>query len=576
MAHTGTISLDELLDIKSSDKQESRNFTYVGLECAPPPASAVEEFRSSDWYLSSSSSLISSNSKCSSRYDLNWANPSDYLSNWRLLSSHEKEQFRSLVVSDTGGNSNRFGLKKLNLESHLLLSIGCDMMNIALTGKDPILTNLKNSHTKDYHQEIFDNRTVDPRSSLRAYKKFIKTYSPETLFSLGLECYQAVVTLDKKYSKLTDPQETKELYQKFFQENNRAFSRLCNKRKKIFSYLYSHEISVDSIINQEYRAHTHIVFWVPRAAKGKRAASDVKEIENIFNSSFKDRELKIETIESDKGDVPRVSRTYKDIEVFLAYMFRGYSLAPQYLREIREDNIRELNKKTVETYHNLIWLVKGDVFSKSVRRNNHSYIPKRDQKESFKHPLLQTKKISNTIKVKIPRNSKGTAHALLVNQPCQSDKPKRSRKISSKTQLAQVSQERGVSRRSKPRAGAGQEKLSGERSTLSKLPAEQAERAQQEKLREARRARNSRDHQISGSVQQILSRREQKRMERNSGRAQKRGSQPELHRGNAKRGSRLRRSEDLPNAQRTIQKICKKVSSSLLPASSGPSIGSST
>ena len=548
----GTISLSELLETSSQETRETK-FTYKASECARPLACDVDEFRSSDWMLSSSSSHIS-NGDCSSRYDLNWCNPSDYLDNWNKLSSVEKARFKALVESDTRGNSNRFGLKKLNLESHLLLSIGADIENITGTGKDPILTNLKNKHTKDYHQEIFDNRTVDPRSSLRAYKKFEKTYSVESLFKMGMECYQAVVTIDQEHASLKDPQLTKEVFTRFFQENNRMFSKLCAKKKKILSYLYSHEISVDSIMLQQYRAHTHIVFWVARAEKGKGSSSDVLEIENIFNNSFKDRKMEIERISSDKESVPRVSRKFKDIEGFLGYLFRCYSLAPQYLREIREDNIQALNKKTVETLHNLIWLMKGDVFSKGVKRNNHSYIPRKDKLDSFKHPLLPTEGISNTIKVKIPRNLKGTAHALSSNQPCQPNLSERSRKISSKTKLSKERNQRRVSEGGSLRAGSAQTKLSGKRSSLSKASGKAAESSEQKEQLSSRGRADTRDHKVSRIVQQELSGRKQKRVERNAGRAQKAGSQPELHRRNAERSVC---SENLCSSGKPIQKVWK-------------------
>jgi hypothetical protein len=222
------------------------------------------------------------------------------------------------------------------------------MKNICSTGKDPVLSNLKNNTTKDYSHDIFDNRTVDAKSSLRAFKKFLKTYSLEKLFSLGFECYQAVVRPESSMVISKDPQACKEKIHSFFQENARMFSKLCVKKKRIFSYFYSHEISVDSIMNSQYRPHTHLVFFVPRAEKSKGLPRDVREIEDIFNSNFNDRIFEIERIDSDGVLVPKVSRKYKDIEGFAGYLYRTYSLAGQYLREIREDNVRDLNKATVE------------------------------------------------------------------------------------------------------------------------------------------------------------------------------------------------------------------------------------
>ena len=70
------------------------------------------------------------------------------------------------------------------------------------------------------------------------------------------------------------------------------------------------------------------------------------------------------------------------------------------MREIRSNNIRELNLKTVETYRNLIWFYRGEDANqkKGVRRNQYSHIPSSKEQTPFKHPLLQKKPKCPTIK----------------------------------------------------------------------------------------------------------------------------------------------------------------------------------
>jgi hypothetical protein len=290
-------------------------------------------------------------------------------------------------------------VKKLNLESHLLLHVGCDVTNIINNGKDAVLTNLKHPSTGNYAEKCADNRSLDPRTCYRAYRKFLKDYSVETLFKQNFVCYQAVIVADASYSSLSsDPEETKKRYHTFFKQNCKEFDRLSNKRKKIYSYIYSNEVSVDSIQQAKYRPHTHLIFFVPKSHSVEEQQHEISRIEERFNTRFSDRSMRLHRTEYSGELLPTVSTTFKEIETSVNYLFRAYSLVDQYAREARDHNIRELNKASVECYRNLVWLFKPSSNGSCVRHFRASRIPRKSEETTYKHPLLQKKKKSSTIK----------------------------------------------------------------------------------------------------------------------------------------------------------------------------------
>lgn len=385
-------------------------FDFIG-KVAKPQDRYVEAFKESHYLFSSSQSSITSSEGITGRYDINWLSPDDYISNWEKLSKDEQITFRMLVMSDFKSNSNRYGLKTKNLEAHLLLNIGCDMNNILNSPSCSVRSNLRSPGywTKggefvkgDFSLVCSDNRTVDAKTCRRSVYKFNRSYDPEKLFKSGLVAYQLVIRSDSSYRKILkdDPIESKRRIHEFFRENATYLSKLANKKKKILSYVYSHEISVDSILREEYRPHTHSIVFIKKS-NALQEQEEIELVEKEFNSLHSDREMSLERYSKDDSLVPRRASKFKDIESSIGYLFRAYSLAENYLREIRSNNIRELNQKTVECYRNLIWLFKGEEANglKGVRRFNSSYIPERDDSVSlYKHPLLQKKKKSNTIK----------------------------------------------------------------------------------------------------------------------------------------------------------------------------------
>lgn len=388
----------------------------AGKDLSLPSSTTVENFKASNYRLSSSSSLVSSSS-ISSRYDLNWTSVDSYVSNWHLLSDVEKDQLNKLLSSDVIGNPYRYGLKTKNLETHLLLNIGCDMNNIVANGEDSVLSNLRKDDGTLYNS--LNTRAVDARTCRRATMKFKKTHNVERLFNTGLVAFQAVVTLNEDERVSGSLSSRKQRYQEFFKSNAKEFARLSNKKKDILSYIYSHEISVDSIIEGKYRPHTHIIFFVESGYLSKSGVSEVQHsveaIEEAFNSRFSDRSISTVKTEIDSVFYPKMVCKYEDIEKSIDYLGRCYSLADQYMREIREENVRDLNKATVECYRNLIWFFKSEEANglKGVRVFNSSRIPLAKDKGKYKHPLLQsTAKKIKIRKIKISTTlGKGKKHA---------------------------------------------------------------------------------------------------------------------------------------------------------------------
>jgi hypothetical protein len=390
------------------DTYESK-FEFIS-KVAKPQDRYLEAFKESHSLFSSSRTSIRSSRAITGRYDINWLSPDDYLLNWEKLSKYEQVTFRMLVMSDFKSNSNRYGLKTKNLEAHLLLNLGCDMNNILNSPNCAVRSNLRSPGiwTKDgefvkgdFSTLCSDNRTIDAKTCMRSFYKFNRNHDVEKLFKCGLVCYQLVIRSDSSYRKILkdDPIESKRRIHSFFRENASYLSKLVNKKKKILSYLYSHEISVDSIVKEEYRPHTHSIVFIKRS-NPLQEQEEIELIEKEFNSVYSDREMSLERIVKDDSLVPRRGSKFKDIEYSIGYLFRAYSLAEGYLREIRSDNIRELNQKTVECYRNLIWLFKAEEANglKGVRRFNSSYIPEKNDSTLYKHPLLQKRKKSNTIK----------------------------------------------------------------------------------------------------------------------------------------------------------------------------------
>lgn len=378
MTSPRTISLKELIDESPYAYQDEGN-PYTsdderGFAIRRPLQSHIENFKTKDWIFSYGCCEVS-HGHPTSRYNFNLLNPDDYLLNWDYLTSVEKDTFKNLIYNDTYKNPNRYGLKKLNLESHLLFSLGLDMTHLLGKNKNYVLSNLKQEDSSTMFLCVND-KNLDPRSSLNTYKKFKKLYQVEKLFEENMVAYHMLITLNNQFHKIPCQEEAKKIYQDFFKRNNIFLSKLCHKKNKIASYIYSHEISVDSILNQTYRPHTHALIWVEKNKNLFQTERKLLELETRFNLQHQDKTLSLlKTSQKSTAPLKRAS-SYKDIEKSVQYMFRAYSLSEVYRKELSKDNIQELNLKSKETIHSLIRFFKSCAGEKSIRRFGAAKIPK--------------------------------------------------------------------------------------------------------------------------------------------------------------------------------------------------------
>lgn len=387
-----------------ADLDDSYDCRYEYSPSVPSPSEdRVESFKDRSYTLSSFASLISSSSPVRHKNQINWISVDDYVRNWSVLSKNDQSLVRMLVLSDTVTNANRFGVKKRNFESHLLLSIGADMTNIINNGRDSVLTNLMHPSTRRYSSACVENRSVDPKTCRKAYSSFAKGYDPELLLKEGFIAYQGVV-FSEAISTISS-EDDKERVVSFFKDNREEFSRLSNKKGKLPAYIYSNEVSVDSILEEKFKPHTHLLFFLEKEGSIENTDSKALEVEELFNSKFTDRRLSLQRIERKDELVPSSIRKADELTTMIGYLFRAYSLADQYAREITETNIEALNHKTVECYRRLLWIFKVSDTGNTIRHVNHSRIPAKN-KPFNRDTLLQKKKKSSTIKKRAPLASR--------------------------------------------------------------------------------------------------------------------------------------------------------------------------
>jgi hypothetical protein len=312
---------------------------------------------------------------CRNRYEFDWLNLRAYADNWDCLDYEMRKTIRAFADSDLCGNNLKHGMKRPGeFHRHLLLLAGCEIWNIReYQNTNMVLSNLKDKYG-NYSKEWTKERWIDARDCNQAAHEFHDKYDPSILFrDFNAQIIQFEASADYRHQPNPGDRE-RARFKRFFRENAAILKR-WSRSKLIYSYIYSHEISCDSILGMRFRPHTHaIVFF-----KKSPIAPD-------FESRMRHTDRKVTTTE-------QIHTRYETIEKFIRYVYGAYSLVDVYKRERRDDNLPALNKTTVQALRAIIELTKGNKLERAIQRNNHSYIPKKLQnQERWCHPLLKVKK----------------------------------------------------------------------------------------------------------------------------------------------------------------------------------------
>jgi hypothetical protein len=199
-----------------------------------------------------------------SKYEFNLLNLRAYKDNWDSLDYRMQRSIREFIDSDLQGNCFKYGMKKINeFYSHLLLLIGVEVWNIrSFNNTNMVSSNLRN---KNGHYSMFKTRNtmLDSRSCSERYRNFMKKYSVEDLFKTN-NCQIVNFESSELYRSQTEYSDrTREQYKNFFKGNVTTLKRL-QRSGLITSFLYSNEVSADSILKMRFRPHTHALVFFPK------------------------------------------------------------------------------------------------------------------------------------------------------------------------------------------------------------------------------------------------------------------------------------------------------------------------
>jgi hypothetical protein len=278
------------------------------------------------------------------------------------------------VDSDLSGNNLKWGMKRpAEFHKHLLLLAGCEIWNIReYANTNMVLSNLRDHHG-NYPWPWTKDRSIDARDCNQAAYEFRHKYDPSLLFrDFNAQIIQFEACTD--YRHQPEPGLlTQGLFNSFFKENAKLLRKWL-KAKLIYSYIYSHEVSCDSILRMRFRPHTHAIVFFKKSPIAP------------------DFEAKMPLTDRRVTTTGQIHTRYETLEKFIRYLYGAYSLVDVYKNERRDGNLLELNKNTVQALRAIIELPKGDILGSRVRRNNHSYIPLKDRSQKrWIHPLLNKK-----------------------------------------------------------------------------------------------------------------------------------------------------------------------------------------
>jgi len=326
---------------------------------------------------------------CRNRYEFDWLNLRAYADNWDCLDSEMQKTIRAFVDSDLRGNNLKHGMKRRDeFHKHLLLLAGCEIWNIRqYTNTNMVLSNLRDQFG-NYSWPWTKDRSIDARDCNQAAYEFIDTYDPGELFR---DFNAQIIQFEACSGYRHQPEPgwlARGLFKLFFKENG-AILKAWVRSGLIYSYIYSHEVSCDSILGMRFRPHTHaIVFF-----KKSPIAPD-------FEAKMRLTDRRVST-------TGLIHTRYATLEKFIRYLYGAYSLVEAYERERRNDNLLNLNRNTVQALRAIMELDSG------VQRNNHSYIPEKSQDHRrWVHPLLEKEQLR-----RMGRANKGHGASLHQESP---------------------------------------------------------------------------------------------------------------------------------------------------------------
>jgi hypothetical protein len=312
------------------------------------------------------------------RFEFNLLNMNCYMDNWDRLSPDMRMTLYRFVNSDLLTNCYRYGMKEQSVfKKHLLLLAGSEIWNIRPhANTNMVLSNLKELDGR-YSRFTTPNSIIDARTCRQLGFNFLKDHDFPLLFT-RLHAQVILFESDESYRHVPDNLGLYRERVRAFNRTNVEFLKTQQRRRKITSFLYSHEVSCDSILGMRFRPHTHAVVFFEPGVEPPYLASDVK---------FQDRMLK---------SLPKIHRNFSTIKDFINYLHLAYSLAEVYEREYRPEQVRDLNINTVKALRTLIDVHGKFIGDGCIKRFGKSAIPLKGSSEDFLKKILKEPKKKKT------------------------------------------------------------------------------------------------------------------------------------------------------------------------------------
>ena len=308
--------------------------------------------------------------ECATRWDFNWLDTNAYLANWAKLSLGQQETLSDFMDSDLKGNCYRQGMKvPTDFAKHLLLMIGSEIWDmLPYSDTNMVKSNLK-FHSGKYSRDWTRSRLIDARTCRFNANKYMKSNNLNALFRY----FDAQSMVFESCEDLRGGKETTFEYRdrvKALFRKNVEFLQKSQRKKRISSFIYSHEISCDSILGMRFRPHTHaVVFYFKDTAP--------PDLETHFDVPC--CLLKV---------APEVHNSLGTIKNLIHYMHRAASLSATYEREYHPDRVIELNRWTVQAWRRLLETAGAGWGERSYKRFGDSRIPRAGGRD-FNHPHIE-------------------------------------------------------------------------------------------------------------------------------------------------------------------------------------------